>query len=452
MNAVVLSWKEQKQKLSENSFVFYREDFYEHLLNLVDFKEAFITLGLFALALYLIPLVAPEYSLSLATCLYILILLIFAQAAGLFLFYAADLLLLGAFAIFLIALLPFEARFFYELFTVPQPNLVSYFLRACCSIFVLLFAIIGITLLYLFTAGVGAVIRTLKRDRDRQAHLLFLLSMAALGSALWLQSGGNWQSMAALNVPISIPGFFTIPNTEILNFPFALLGLIDNPVGSAVSAGAHSSLNQALLLLAVSLGFFFLASNVLSYSPEVPQPVFVWLALALCAAAVCVDISFHWYGASLWPPYVILFNRAFAILAGGVYLFWRSKGKKGFPVPGASGEFQLAFEMADQSARRIALWLLGFVVVATQSSIVLKGELPEWSITVGVVIFTLFPFRYMTNFKREFDEARGRYDELRDLSENSYSPPSTVATDEQVRDALNGGRQIGGDDWEDDGE
>ena len=297
-----------------------------------------------------------------------------------------------------------------------------------------------------------------KTGIDRQAHLLFAASMAALGWALWLQNSGHWQQMAVLDSPVTIPGFFTIPFTASVSFPFALLGWVENPIQSAVSTVAHAPFNVTIALFVGAALLFFFAINRLQYSAVGVRPALAWLAFALFCAAGYLDVGLHWRGAPALPPELIVFNRAFAVLALGVYLFWRGKAMQAFEqVDGESGEYQAAFKLADGTARKIALWLLGLLWVAVQVSHWFGGGFPEWIVTVLLALLVWFPVQDLINFKSQFQAALGRYNKLLALHRASYKPPSTLATDEQVRDALNGGRGIGdrgpdGKPWDDSGD
>lgn len=312
------------------------------------------------------------------------------------------------------------------------------------SIFVGLFLIFLVLCLF----SIYELPSSLKRlfsDKDQQAHLLFVASMAALGWGLWLQNGGNWQGMAVMNAPIVVPlVHWEIPFTESVALPFALFGFVHDPVGSAVSTVAHASLNTTLALFSGAAVLFFFAVNRLQFSVVGVRPEQAWLAFALGCAATYLDVALHWAGAPVLHPALILFNRTVAVLALGVYLFWRTDAKRGLPVPGVTNEYKTAFDMADQSAWKIAAWLLGLLWAATQFSHGFGGEFPEWVKTVLIGLLVAFPVRDAVKFNSEFRNALGRYNQLAALYQQSYKPPSTVATDAQIRDALNGGRGIGG--------
>lgn len=362
---------------------------------------------------------------------------LFALAAGVFVAYAADLIIISCTAA--------AALFFYPFGLVQSYTFMQ----------ILLFFWFPVCLwfLYLLPAFIKSLWRTFRLDKDRQAHLLFLLSMAALGWALWLQSGGNWQQMASLNSPITIPGFDPIPFTASISFPFALLGWIENSAGSALSFASAASTNEILALFASAAVLFFFALNRIQLSAVGVRPEFALLAFALFWVSVFFDVALHWSGAPVLPPVLILFNRAFAVLALGVSLFWRNAAKQGEDVPGADGEYRKACDAAEQTARKIGLWLLALVWLATQLSHAnLSPVAFYWVKCAMISVFVAMPLRLMIQFKLDFQKALGRYNQLLALWQQSYKPPPTVATDEQVRDALNGGRGIGGKDWNDTGE
>lgn len=353
-----------------------------------------------------------------------------------FLIYAADTILNAAAGLSLIAL----CLLAYYHPTKPLPPILDNIVINIWIIFTFFCTVVPV-----FGMFVWEWLKTLYLDKDRQAHTLFVASSALLGWGLWLQNGGNWQGMAVMNAPIVVPlVHWEIPFTESVALPFALFGFVHDPVGSAVSTVAHAPLNATLALFSGAAVLFFFAVNRLQYSVVGVRPEWAWLAFALGCAAVYLDVALHWAGAPALPFVLILFNRAVAVLALGVYLFWRTDAKRGLPVPGVTNEYKTAFDMADQSAWKIAAWLLGLLWAATQFSHGFGGEFPEWVKTVLIGLLVAFPVRDAVKFNSEFRNALGRYNQLAALYQQSYKPPSTVATDAQIRDALNGGRGIGG--------
>jgi len=368
-----------------------------------------------------------------------------------FIIYAADLIFYALLSVGIPLLSVYGIIQLTEFITFGQGDLIAKLAAFAATAFL---AFICLSMMLMSIPGLYiSILRTFGIDKDRQAHLLFMLSMAALGWALWLQSGGNWQQMALLNSPITLPGFDPIPFTASISFPFALLGWIENSAGSALSFASAASTNEILALFASAAVLFFFASNRIQLSAVGVRPEFALLAFALFWVSVLFDVALHWHSAPVLPPVLILFNRAFAVLALCVSLFWRNAAKRGEDVPGADGEYRKACDAAEQTARKIGLWLLALVWLATQLSHANISPVAFYWIKAAMIgVFVAIPLRLMIQFKSDFQKALGRYNQLLALWQQSYKPPPTVATDAQVRDALNGGRGIGGKDWNDTGE
>lgn len=358
-----------------------------------------------------------------------------------FLFYAADFfimlgllfLFISSFCIILIQLSPASSHnagtFIFKLFFCPPA---------------LLF------LLYMLPAFMKASWRTFWRDKSRQAHMLFLLSMAALGWALWLLNGGNWQQMAAFNSPVKIPFFDAIPYTDIVAAPFALVGLIENSGVWYSTFKAHfvdivASLSAAAVL-------FFFAINRLGISIAPLRPQFGLFAFAIFFLAVYLEIALHWAGAPALPPELILFNRAFAVLAFAVYLFWRERCKD---APDAdfekddNGDFDEAIasylnacDEAEARAWHIATWLLALVLAATFLSRLSLSDFPYLPFALIIGLFLFYPVRLMMTFNGDFQAALLRYNKLLKLHQKTYQSPPTVATREQIQEALSGRSRV----------
>lgn len=341
---------------------------------------------------------------------------LFALAAGVFVMYAADLIIMSC--------IGGGGLFFYYFLLAHEHNTTP----AQIFLFCLLPAFL--VFLYLLPAYIQSGWRTFRRDKDRQAHMLFLLSMATLVWALWLQNGGNWQQMARLNVPI-----FEIPWTESLGFPLAIVGFVHDPVGSAVSSMVQASANQTLVIILAAGALFALAENRLHQSKVGVRPRFALLVFALLVVSVCFEIAIHAARAPVLHPFLILFNRAFAVLALGVYLFWRRVAKNGEPVRGADGEYRKACDYAEKRAWKIALWLLGLVWLATQLSPGFPNGFPPLVLS-AFGIAASFPFVWIVNFKSEFDNQLGHYNDALRMQKASYEPPPISASDDEIRSAL----------------
>ena len=339
----------------------------------------------------------------------------------LFLVYASDII----FIILVVATITLVVLFFllflsYEAFFVGLDAFLVFIVLLC------LFSFFIMKYLSFFYKA----LKTLWKDFDRQAHFLFLLSMATLAYALWLQNGGNWHQMARLNVPI-----FEIPWTESLGFPLAIVGFVHDPVGSAVSSVVQASANQTLVIILAAVALFALAENRLHQSAVGVRPKFAALVFALLVVSVCLEIALHAAGAPDLPSVLILFNRAIAVLALGVYLFWRRVAKNGEPVRGADGEFRKACDYAEKQALKIALWLLGLVWLATQLSHGFPNGFPPLVLSAFGIAASV-PFVWIVNFKREFDNQLGHYNEALRMQRASYEPPPISASDDEIRRAL----------------
>ena len=145
------------------------------------------------------------------------------------------------------------------------------------------------------------IFNTFRVDKDRQAHLLFVASMVLLGWALWLQNGGNWQSMAAFNAPVVLPVMhWEIPFTESAALPFALFGFVHDPAGAVVSTVAHAPLNTTLALFAAAAVLFFFAVERLQYSVVGVRPALAWWAFALGCAGLCCTNGMRGKRSPMW--------------------------------------------------------------------------------------------------------------------------------------------------------
>ncbi len=287
-----------------------------------------------------------------------------------------------------------------------------------------------------FSSGVITIINTYSATKDRQAHLLFLLSMAALGWALWLQSGGHWQQMAVLDSPVVVPLLnWKIPLTDNLGFLFALLGFVHDPVAGSLSVASQAPISA--LTLFVAAGLLFLFAEIRLHKSEVGiQPRFALLAFVLFWATVFLDVALHWSGALVLPPELILFNRAFAVLAFAVYLFWRRVAKNGEPVRGADGVFKRACDWAEVEGWKIAAWLLGVLWLATELSYLWPSGFPEQVKYLLCVALLAVPVRKIIGFKHEFDSYLSAYRNAQQLERESYQPPPVIATADETRRAL----------------
>lgn len=290
---------------------------------------------------------------------------------------------------------------------------------------------------------VGAV-GTIRLDKDRQAHLLFLLSMAALGWALWLQNGGHWQKMAVLDSPIVLPLVnWKIPFTDSIGFLFALLGFVHDPVAGSLSVAVQAHINEIVLFMGAGLLFLF-AEIRLHKSAVGVQPRFALLAFVLFWLAVFVEVALHWSSAPVFHPALILFNRALAVLAFGVYLFWRRVAKYGEPVRGADGVFKAACDWAELEGWKIAAWLLGVLWLSTQLSHTWLDDFPEAIQYILCIVLLGVPLRKIIGFKHEFDSLLAPYRNALQLERESYQPPPVVATEKETRDALGDDDDKGG--------
>lgn len=287
------------------------------------------------------------------------------------------------------------------------------------------------------------ILNTYRIDKDRQAHLLFVASVALLGWALWLQNGGNWQQMAVLDSPIVLPLVnWKIPFTDSIGFLFALLGFVHDPVAGSLSVAVQAHINEIVLFMGAGLLFLF-AEIRLHKSAVGVQPRFALLAFVLFWLAVFVEVALHWSGTPALPPELILFNRAFAVLAFGVYLFWRRVAKYGEPVRGADGVFKAACDWAELEGWKIAAWLLGLLWLSTQLSHTWLNDFPEAIQYIICIVLLGVPLRKIIGFKHEFDTLLVPYRNALQLERESYQPPPVVATEKETRDAL-------GDDDDDD--
>ena len=450
-NVSRLANKEVGNELSERNFLFTcpgmgKKDFFGKLcISIVVF--GFLLFSYMGCVGYLIQ---NKFSLPWA-CSVVFYAFIIASFVLCFIIYAADLIFYALLSVGIPLLSVYGIIQLTEFITFGQGDLIAKLAAFVATAFL---AFICLSMMLMSIPGLYiSILRTFRIDKDRQAHLLFLLSMAALALGLFLQNGGNWQQMASLNSPITIPGFAPIPFTASISFPFALLGWIENPAGAVLSSASAASTNVILALFASAAALFFFAANRIQLSAVGVRPEFALLAFALFWVSVLFDVALHWHSAPVLPPALVLFNRAFAVLALVVSLFWRNAAKRGKDVPGADGEYIKACDAAEQTARKIGLWLLGLVWLATQLSHAnLSPVAFYWVKFVMISAFIAIPLRLMIQFKLDFQKALGRYNQLLDLWQQSYKAPSTVATDAQVRDALNGGRGIGGKDWNDTGE
>jgi len=166
------------------------------------------------------------------------------------------------------------------------------------------------------------------------------------------------------------------------------------------------------------------------------QPRFALLAFVLFWLAVFVEVALHWSGTPALPPELILFNRAFAVLAFAVYLFWRRVAKKGEPVRGADGVFKAACDWAELEGWKIAAWLLGVLWLSTQLSHVWLNGFPEPIKDILFVVLLAVPLRKIIGFKHEFDSLLAPYHDALQLERDSYQPPPVVATEKETRGAL----------------
>lgn len=357
------------------------------------------------------------------SALFVIHLLITLFTASMFCFtlYALDLFFIVLYGIFFV---------FISAWLLEQAISLSLVGKAVLLIFLPIIIEFYFILIYFLPSWCRIWFRTIVYDKDRQAHMLFMLSMAVLAWGLWLQSGGNWQQIAVLKVPI-----FEIPWTESLGFPLAIVGFVHDPVGSAVSSVVQASANQTLVIILAAVALFALAENRLHQSAVGVRPKFAALVFALLVVSVCLEIALHAAGAPDLPSVLILFNRAFAVLALGVYLFWRRVAKNGEPVRGADGEFRKACDYAEKQALKIALWLLGLVWLATQLSHGFPNGFPPLVLS-AFGIAASFPFVWMVNFKREFDNQLGHYNEALRMQRASYEPPPISASDDEIRRAL----------------
>lgn len=346
------------------------------------------------------------------------------SAALLFIYYAADSLVVTGFFLFL----------YYGILNLTL-NDWTHIIPAWRPYFILI-SIVAVLVLPALPALVVGVCGTLRADKDRQAHLLFLLSMAALGWALWLQSGGHWQQMAVLDSPVVVPLLnWKIPLTDPLGFLFALLGFVHDPVAGSLSVASQAHISA--LTLFVAAGLLFLFAEIRLHKSEVGiQPRFALLAFVLFWATVFLDVALHWSGAPVLPPELILFNRAFAVLAFAVYLFWRRVAKNGEPVRGADGVFKRACDWAEVEGWKIAAWLLGVLWLATELSYLWPSGFPEQVKYLLCVALLAVPVRKIIGFKHEFDSYLSAYRNAQQLERESYQPPPVIATADETRRAL----------------
>ena len=280
------------------------------------------------------------------------------------------------------------------------------------------------------------ILNTYRTDKDRQAYMLFVASMAALGWGLWLQNSGHWQQMAVLDSPVVVPLLnWKIPLTDPLGFLFALLGFVHDPVEGSLSVASQVPISA--LTLFVAAGLLFLFAEIRLHKSEVGiQPRFALLAFVLFWAAVFLDVALHWSGAPVLPPELILFNRAFAVLAFAVYLFWRRVAKNGEPVRGADGVFKRACDWAEVEGWKIAAWLLGVLWLATELSYLWPSGFPEQVKYLLCVALLAVPVRKIIGFKHEFDSYLSAYRNAQQLERESYQPPPVIATADETRRAL----------------
>lgn len=346
------------------------------------------------------------------------------MAAFTFIGYAIDVIFVFCSVLLLFLILPLAG-----LVDFISGNDIPLLLAIGCIIYLLLFS-------WLPFAVFLSVLKTISVDKDRQAHLLFLLSMAALGWALWLQSGGHWQQMAVLDSPIVVPLLnWKIPLTDNLGFLFALLGFVHDPVAGSLSVASQVPISA--LTLFVAAGLLFLFAEIRLHKSEVGiQPRFALLAFVLFWAAVFLDVALHWSGAPVLLPELILFNRAFAVLAFAVYLFWRRVAKNGEPVRGADGVFKRACDWAEVEGWKIAAWLLGVLWLATELSYLWPSGFPEQVKYLLCVALLAVPVRKIIGFKHEFDSYLSAYRNAQQLERESYQPPPVIATADETRRAL----------------
>jgi hypothetical protein len=327
------------------------------------------------------------------------------------------------------SLLPFFIPILLFFSQEPQSHVVYLFAFTAATLFFL-------ALWYMVPAAFMSTLRTLTTDKDRQAHLLFVASMALLGWGLWLQNGGNLQNMAVLDSPIVLPLVnWKIPFTDSLGFLFALLGFVHDPVAGSLSVAVQAHINEIALFMGAGLLFLF-AEIRLHKSAVGVQPRFALLAFVLFWLAVFVEVALHWSSAPALHPAVILFNRAFAVLAFGVYLFWRRVAKYGEPVRGADGVFKAACDWAELEGWKIAAWLLGLLWLSTQLSDVWLNGFPEPIQYILYIVLLGVPLRKIIGFKHEFDSLLAPYRNALQLERESYQPPPVVATEKETRDAL----------------
>lgn len=280
------------------------------------------------------------------------------------------------------------------------------------------------------------LLKRLFSGKTQQAYSLFILSMAALGWGLWLQNGGNWQGMAALNIPFVLPLLdWSIPWTESIGFPFALLGYIHDPAGAVVSGIAQAHSGEIVALLGAATLLLLFAKAQLKNAGTPLHPALPLLTLALLLASVCLDIALHWSGAPALHPAMILFNRAFSVLALGVLLFWWGNIPiGGEDVPGAESDMGIARGKAAMRALKICFWCVGLVFVMTAASH-FSGE---WRHGIRLILVGLWmvPARMAINFPNDYRDDLQQYRKAKQMWEQSYSPARIVPTKAEIDNAL----------------
>ncbi len=359
-----------------------------------------------------------------------------------FIIYAADLIFFALLSVGIPLLLVYGIIQLIEFITFGQGDLMARLAAFAATAFL---AFICFSMMLVSIPGFYiSILRTFSIDKDRQAHLLFVASVALLGWALWLQNGGNWQNMAVLDSPIVLPLLnWKIPFTDSIGFLFALLGFVHDPVAGSLSVAVQAHINEIVLFMGAGLLFLF-AEIRLHKSAVGVQPRFALLAFVLFWLAVFVEVALHWSSAPVFHPALILFNRALAVLAFGVYLFWRRVAKYGEPVRGADGVFKAACDWAELEGWKIAAWLLGLLWLSTQLSHTWLNGFPDPIKYILCIVLLGVPLRKIIGFKHEFDSLLAPYRNALQLERESYQPPPVVATEKETRDALGDDDDKGG--------
>lgn len=357
---------------------------------------------------------------------------VFLAGAGTFFFHSLDLIIKSVITAFMIAFSIFSPVIFYLIWA----SAINLGLKCLLSILAFLFAFSGIYSLLMLPALIKVFFKTLAIDNDRQAHFLFVASMALLGWGLWLQNGGNWQGMAALNIPFVLPLLdWSIPWTESIGFPFALLGYVHDPAGAVVSGIAQAHSGEIVALLGAATLLLLFAKAQLKNAGTPLHPALPLLTLALLLASVCLDIALHWSGAPVLPPALILFNRAFAVLALGVLVFWWGNIPiGGETVPGAENDLGIARGQAAMRALKVCFWCVALVFVMTAASH-FSGE---WRHGIRLILVGLWmvPARMAINFPNDYRDDLQQYRKAKQMWEQSYSPARIVPTKAEIDSAL----------------